>query len=188
MQFRPNTKLPTLPPPHVWWPQCTSCDATSLQCKLSFKLSFKIMTAMFLRRVMFALWSSGPQNKRSLLMWSFRLLVRKSKVWILSTLESSHTDHVEIIRDNCDIGFHLLSNIPIYLFYAQEFAKKISSRQICDTPCHLPRERLETEEASEYKFQVEVEIVLDRLLVSLLTFTFWRIVSKQGWAQCSLEK
>ena len=136
MQWRPNTKLPTLPPPHVWWPQCTSCDATSLQCKLSFKLSFKIMTAMFLRRVMFALWSSGPQNKiRQLddVIYFCRLLVRKSKVWILSTLESSHTDHVEIIRDNCDIGFHLLSNIPNYLFYAQEFAKKISSRQICDT-------------------------------------------------------
>ena len=42
----------------------------------------------------------------------------------LSKLESSHTDHVEIIRDNCDIGFHLLSNIRNYLFYAQEFAKK----------------------------------------------------------------
>ena len=42
----------------------------------------------------------------------------------LSKLESSHTDHVEIIWDNCDIGFHLLSNIRNYLFYAQEFAKK----------------------------------------------------------------
>ena len=43
----------------------------------------------------------------------------------LSILESSHTDHVEIIQDNCDIGFHVLSNIPNYLFYALEFAKNV---------------------------------------------------------------
>ena len=58
-----------------------------------------------------------------------------------SILESSHTDHVEIIQDNCDISFHLLSNIRNYLFYVQEFAKKCSSRDKFVTAD--PRERSE---------------------------------------------
>ena len=93
----------------------------------------------------------------------------------LSILESSHTDHVEIIQDNCDIGFHVLSNIPNYLFYALEFAKNVPA---ATNLWHPDVENFLWK--SEIRNSIlESNIFLECLLASPPTFTFCLIASKQ---------
>ena len=105
----------------------------------------------------------------------------------LSILGSSHTDHVEIIQDNCDIGFHVLSNIPNYLFYALEFAKNVPAATNLWHP-----------DVGNFLWKSEIRnsilesnIVLECLLASPPTFTFCLIVSKKCSAleedQCSVR-
>ena len=94
----------------------------------------------------------------------------------LSILESSHTDHVEIIQDNCDIGFHVLSNIPNYLFYALEFAKNVPAATNFWHP-----------DVGNFLWKSEIRnsilksdiLVLECLLALPPTFTFCLIVSKK---------